>query len=118
MLSQPEDREDLRVWGLDIDILASFVAKGVRVASPNHGDPARADKFVDAIRPHAFDERLDFIFSTRDFDHHLFGPDVYDSGAEDFGKLADFTPFGTGWSRDFDEHQIALDIVVGADVLD
>src|SRR5262249_43930792 len=76
-----------------------------------------ADQLDDAEGAHQVDEGFDLLFLTGDFDHDLFRRDVDDSAAEDFAELADVAALALG-GADFDQHQVAFDVIVRADVLD
>src|SRR5262249_35142063 len=78
---------------------------------------ASAHEFDDAERTHQVDERLDLLFLARDFDHYFLGGDIDDTATEDFGKFADLGSL-PGFHLDFDQHEVALDMVARADIVD
>src|SRR4029079_8595540 len=88
---------------------------GLGVAA-DHGDPAGTGEFENAVWAHQFDERLDFPLGAADLDHDVLVLDVDDAAAEALGKLEDLGPLG--WrAGDLNEHEIALDEVLGTDVV-
>src|SRR5262245_5871568 len=48
----------------------------------NQRDSAAAYEFLDAVRPHQFDERFNFLFWPGNLDHHLLSSDIHDSAAK------------------------------------
>src|SRR5262249_16825226 len=83
-----------------------------------HRDPAGANDFDNSERPHQVDKRLNFSFLPGDFDDHVLRSDIDDSTAENFGEFADFAPFSARRRFDFNQHQVALDEILRADVVD
>ena len=105
---------------MDADPGARMRKLGLSVTSPlppDHGDASRAGHLDDPQGPHHFDEGLDFAFLSGDLDDHGLRGHVDDPAAEDFGQLGDFRPAARR-GRDLDQHQVAFDVVLRADVID
>ena len=101
---------------LGLDGFCSGLTRGDLRTTANHRDSARADQFDDAIAIDSFDESLDLVGSAADFDHHFPFADIDDLTAEDIDQFANFAADATSGSGDFDQQEIAFDVIVGADI--
>src|SRR5262245_30222608 len=87
-------------------------------AAADHRNPAGADQFDNAKRPHQVDEGLDLSLLPGNLDDDFVWANVDDPAAENPGQLADAAAATVGVSLDLDQHQIALDEVLRANVID
>jgi len=81
------------------------------------GDFAGAGQFCDSKRTHQGKELVDLALGARDLDRKAFRLNVDDLGAEDIADLHDLAS-GLGIGLHADKHELAVDIVRLAEVLD
>ena len=100
---------------------ASFSGRrrgGVGAAdAADHGDAAGADQLDDAERPHQVDEGFDLFFLAGDFDDHFLGRHRR-SGRGKFRTARGFRAALPPDALHLDQHQVAFDEVLRADVVD
>src|SRR4029079_6117365 len=87
------------------------------VDAADHRDSARAHELDDAEWPHQVDEGFDLFFLAGDFNHYLLVRNIDDAAAEDVGKLGNFRALAR-LHLHLDEHEVALDMIVAANILD
>lgn len=88
-----------------------------RIAS-NHRDTSRSNEFGDPEGSNPFDERLDFIFASADFDHELVGSHVDDATTKNVDEFSNLTSLSTTGGLDLHQQQVSFDEVAGTDVDD
>src|SRR5262249_53749777 len=97
------------VCGLD-------VAVGGSHARTNQRDSSGARDFKNPVRPHQIDERFDLSLVAGDLNHHRTRADVDDLAAENLGQMPDVAA-AFRRTDDLDQHQIAFNEALFADVL-
>src|SRR5262245_3200447 len=114
------ESEWLANWRTDARVLLLGFFFGLRLArfAAAHGAAAGAAGREDAVGSHPLDERLDLALAAGNVNHHLFGTHIDDTGAEYLNQLANFGSLAPRRRIDLEQHQIALDVVTRADVID
>src|SRR5262249_3878518 len=79
-------------------------------------DPTRTGQLDDAVGPHQLDEGLDLALLPGDFHHQRLHANVHHSAAKHFDEEHDFHPLLRRRVH-LDQHQVALDEVLAADVV-
>src|SRR5262245_21380316 len=106
-------------WGFELILLLRLLLRfRLPAVAADHRDAAGADQLQDAVGPHPLDESFDLALAAGDFDHQLFRADIDDPRPKNLDQLADFAPLGPRWRLDLEQHQIPLDIVTRANVID
>src|SRR5919199_1492033 len=83
-----------------------------------HGDHARADELLDAVRPEQVNQAVDLHGRASHFDHQRPGRDIDDARAVDVGDLHHLGALRRGLAGHLDQRQLALDAWVFAQVAD
>jgi len=86
-------------------------------SAPNQSDASSAGQLDDSVGPHQVDELFDLLLLARDFDHDVVLADIDDSPTKHLDEQRNLGTFLRG-SDDFDEHQVALDVILAGDVID
>src|SRR5207245_10420786 len=73
--------------------------------------------FQNAVGPHQRDKGLDFAFLPGNLDHEIVRTDVNDPAPKHLDQEHDFRALLRP-GRDLDQHQVALDKILAADILD
>lgn len=90
---------------------------GHRLGTADHRDSPGANHFRDSIGANAVDESHDLILAAADFNHDFRWTNIHDAAAKDIDQFANFAANVSGFSFDFNQRQVAFDVVFGTDVL-